>query len=39
MESTESGPTVECLLDSVYLRTGAVLRRAQNSVNLTVSYL
>ncbi|XP_044216252.1 centrosomal protein of 192 kDa isoform X2 [Thunnus albacares] len=39
MESTESGPTVERHLDSVYLRSGAGLRRPQDSVNLTVSHL
>lgn len=38
MESTEFGPTVERLLDSVYLRSGAGLRRAQNS-NLSISHL
>ncbi|KAM7382415.1 hypothetical protein PAMP_002143 [Pampus punctatissimus] len=39
MESTESGPTGERLLDSVYLRSGAGLRRPQDSVNLTASHL
>lgn len=39
MESTESGPTVDRLLDSVYLRSGSGLRRAQNSTNLAVSHL
>ncbi|KAG8010342.1 hypothetical protein GBF38_014620 [Nibea albiflora] len=39
MESTESGPHVDRLLDSVYLRSGAGLRRPQNSVNLSVSHL
>ncbi|XP_030015158.1 centrosomal protein of 192 kDa isoform X1 [Sphaeramia orbicularis] len=38
MESTESGPTVDRLLDSVYLRGGAGLRRLQDSTNLTVSH-
>ncbi|XP_035528184.1 centrosomal protein of 192 kDa [Morone saxatilis] len=39
MESTESGPTSDRLLDSVYLRSGAGLRRPQNSANLTASHL
>ncbi|KAI3361498.1 hypothetical protein L3Q82_013647, partial [Scortum barcoo] len=37
MESTEAGPTG--LLDSVYLRSGAGLRRPQDSANLTTSHL
>ncbi|XP_026228077.1 centrosomal protein of 192 kDa isoform X2 [Anabas testudineus] len=39
MESTESGPTSERLLDSVYLKSGAGLRRPQDSANLSVSLL
>ncbi|KAL3981235.1 OTU domain-containing protein 7 [Sarotherodon galilaeus] len=39
MESTDSGPAVDRLLDSVYLRSGAALRRPQDSTNLTVSRL
>ncbi|XP_018521245.1 centrosomal protein of 192 kDa isoform X1 [Lates calcarifer] len=39
MESTEPGPTVDRLLDSVYLRSGAGLRRPQDLANLTVSHL
>lgn len=39
MESTDSGPAVDRLLDSVYLRSGAALRRPQDSINLTVSHL
>nr|XP_033496606.1 centrosomal protein of 192 kDa isoform X1 [Epinephelus lanceolatus] len=39
MESTESGPTVDRLLDSVYLRSGAGLRRPQDSAHLTFSHL
>ncbi|XP_047188931.1 centrosomal protein of 192 kDa isoform X1 [Scophthalmus maximus] len=39
MESTEPGPTVDCLLDSVYLKSGAGLKRPQNLENLTVSHL
>ncbi|XP_070822984.1 centrosomal protein of 192 kDa [Chaetodon trifascialis] len=39
MESTESGPTVDRLLDSVYLRSGTGLRRPQNSASLNVSQL
>ncbi|KAM9353963.1 centrosomal protein of 192 kDa [Symphorus nematophorus] len=39
MESTESGPSVDRLLDSVYLRSASGIRRAQNSSNLTVSHL
>nr|XP_046255451.1 centrosomal protein of 192 kDa [Scatophagus argus]XP_046255452.1 centrosomal protein of 192 kDa [Scatophagus argus] len=39
MESTESGPSVDRLLDLGYLRSGAGLRRPQNSANLTVSNL
>ncbi|XP_044065404.1 centrosomal protein of 192 kDa isoform X2 [Siniperca chuatsi] len=39
MESTESGPTVDRLLDSVYLRSGAGLRRPQDTENLIVSHL
>ncbi|XP_070768017.1 centrosomal protein of 192 kDa [Enoplosus armatus] len=39
MESTESGSSVDRLLDSVYLRSGAALRRPQDSANLTVSHL
>ncbi|XP_054477161.1 centrosomal protein of 192 kDa [Anoplopoma fimbria] len=39
MESTESGPTVDRLLDSAYLRSGAGLRRPQDSANLTFSHL
>lgn len=39
MESIESGPTVERLLDSVYLKSGAGLRRPQDSANLSVSHL
>ncbi|XP_037639447.1 centrosomal protein of 192 kDa isoform X1 [Sebastes umbrosus] len=35
MESTESGPTGDRLLDSAYLRGGAGLRRPQDSANLT----
>ncbi|XP_026149203.1 centrosomal protein of 192 kDa isoform X2 [Mastacembelus armatus] len=31
MESTDSGPTVDQLLDSVYLRNGAVLNRPRDS--------
>ncbi|XP_035802018.2 centrosomal protein of 192 kDa isoform X3 [Amphiprion ocellaris] len=39
MESTDSGPTVDRLLDSVYLRSGAGLRRLQDSANITASNL
>lgn len=39
MESTESGPTGDRLLDSVYLRGGAGLRRPLDSANLSVSHL
>ncbi|XP_038568179.1 LOW QUALITY PROTEIN: centrosomal protein of 192 kDa [Micropterus salmoides] len=39
MESTESGLTVDRMLDSVYLRSGAGLRRPQDTANLTVSHL
>ncbi|XP_049439244.1 centrosomal protein of 192 kDa isoform X3 [Epinephelus fuscoguttatus] len=40
MENTESGPTVDRLLDSVYLRSGAGLRRPQDSsAHLTFSHL
>ncbi|XP_031724482.1 centrosomal protein of 192 kDa isoform X2 [Anarrhichthys ocellatus] len=39
MESTESGPTVDRLLDSAYLRSGAGLGRPQDSANLTFSHL
>ncbi|XP_042345281.1 centrosomal protein of 192 kDa [Plectropomus leopardus] len=39
MESTESGPTVDRLLDSVYLRSGAGLRRPQESANPNFSHL
>lgn len=39
MESTKSGPTGDRLFDSVYLRSGAGLRRPQDSANLSVSHL
>ncbi|XP_040900614.1 centrosomal protein of 192 kDa isoform X2 [Toxotes jaculatrix] len=39
MESTEPGPTVDRLLDSVYLRSGAGPRRPQDLANLTASHL
>ncbi|XP_041845085.1 centrosomal protein of 192 kDa isoform X2 [Melanotaenia boesemani] len=39
MESTDSGPAADRLLDSVYLRNGAGLRRPQDSANLTSSHL
>ncbi|XP_041648930.1 centrosomal protein of 192 kDa isoform X2 [Cheilinus undulatus] len=39
MESTDSGPTVDRLLDSVYLRSGPGLKRPQDSANLTFSHL
>ncbi|KAM8735217.1 centrosomal protein of 192 kDa isoform 1-T3 [Acanthopagrus schlegelii] len=39
MENTESGPTVDRLLDSVYLKSGAGLRWPQNSANLTASHI
>ncbi|XP_008290130.1 centrosomal protein of 192 kDa isoform X2 [Stegastes partitus] len=39
MESTDSGPTVDRLLDSVYLRSGTGGRRLQDSANLTTSHL
>ncbi|XP_047455217.1 centrosomal protein of 192 kDa isoform X2 [Mugil cephalus] len=39
MESTDSGTTVDRLLDSVYLRGGAGLRRPQDSINLSASSL
>lgn len=39
MESTESGPAVDRLLDSVYLRSGGGPRRAQHSVNFAISQL
>lgn len=39
MESTEPGPTADRPLDSVYLRSGAGLRRPQDLTNLTVSHL
>ncbi|XP_061571947.1 centrosomal protein of 192 kDa [Cololabis saira] len=39
MESTDSGPTADRMLDSIYFRNGAGLRRPQDSVNLTVSPL
>ncbi|XP_069392693.1 centrosomal protein of 192 kDa isoform X2 [Paralichthys olivaceus] len=39
MECTETGPTVDRLLDSVYLKSRAGLRRPQNVADLTVSHL
>ncbi|XP_056236839.1 centrosomal protein of 192 kDa isoform X1 [Seriola aureovittata] len=39
MESTEPGSTVDRLLDSVYLRSGAGLRRPQDLTNPAVSHL
>uniref|UniRef100_UPI003AACF527 centrosomal protein of 192 kDa n=1 Tax=Centroberyx gerrardi TaxID=166262 RepID=UPI003AACF527 len=39
MDSTESGPTAEGVLDSIYLRSGAGHRRPQDSVNTTVPHL
>ncbi|KAK2844108.1 hypothetical protein Q5P01_010767 [Channa striata] len=39
MESTESGPSAERLLESVYLKGESGLRKHQDSVNLTVSHL
>nr|XP_020494183.1 centrosomal protein of 192 kDa [Labrus bergylta] len=39
MENTDSGPTVDRLLDSAYLRPGAGLKRHQDSTNLTFSHL
>ncbi|KAM6909723.1 centrosomal protein of 192 kDa [Xenentodon cancila] len=39
MENTDSGPTADRMLDSIYFRNGAGLRRPQDSVNLTVSHL
>ncbi|CAJ1061471.1 centrosomal protein of 192 kDa isoform X1 [Xyrichtys novacula] len=39
MESTDSGPTIDRLLDSVYLRSGAGLKRPQDSANFTFSHL
>ncbi|XP_053287866.1 centrosomal protein of 192 kDa isoform X4 [Pleuronectes platessa] len=39
MESTETGPTVDRFLDSVYLRNRAGLRRPQDVANMTFSHL
>uniref|UniRef100_UPI0037E7D549 centrosomal protein of 192 kDa n=1 Tax=Semicossyphus pulcher TaxID=241346 RepID=UPI0037E7D549 len=39
MESTDSGPTIDRLLDPVYLRSGAGLKRSQDLANLTFSHL
>ncbi|XP_070691086.1 centrosomal protein of 192 kDa isoform X2 [Pempheris klunzingeri] len=39
MESTETGTTIDRLLDSVYLRSGTGPRRPQVSANPTVSHL
>ncbi|KAK1895972.1 Centrosomal protein of 192 kDa [Dissostichus eleginoides] len=39
MESSQSRPAVDRLLDSAYLRSGAGLQRPQESASLTFSYL
>ncbi|XP_034005253.1 centrosomal protein of 192 kDa isoform X2 [Trematomus bernacchii] len=39
MESSQSRPAVDRLLDSAYLRSGAALQRPQESASLTFSYL
>ncbi|XP_072251046.1 centrosomal protein of 192 kDa [Leuresthes tenuis] len=39
MENTDSGPAADRMIDSVYLRNGAGLRRPQDSANLTFSQL
>ena len=39
MENTDCGTSADRMLDSIYFRNGAGLRRPQDSVHLTLSHL